>query len=360
MKKFFTTLVMVVVSATTLMSTATATSATSANTGIPPLWKVNSLEENYMYYDFNDDSMVNVLDKIAAKQLYLDKKLSESDLNNVNSYLFKGEIENINYEEIDMDCQNICIENDELFTEIISGTVVDSWLDDSTLRIRFLKDGTVTELRSSTYGSEVPFISSDKVSIVKTNYGTTYGFGVELLKQHPIIKHAFDSFVIPYLEILTVLETESGINIYSVSWDHRFIFEFNLKNTCTIEDIKNITNMFYYNSKWYTSILTKDDKFSLFNGYSECYNLDVMNLYNSNIEELIKNLSGEAIQINDDLSIFIKDGDNLKKIIVSSKGETITTIKTFEIATSKTKLILGINKDGRFCWDINSSEFEYG
>jgi hypothetical protein len=101
------------------------------------------------YYDINEDGQITISDLVLIyNAFYYEGTLSANDFSNVANYLSTGTPIDVTYEECDIDDMTVTAENIQWIETVTSGKIVDFEFS-SSIRYRFLNNGTVTELRLS-------------------------------------------------------------------------------------------------------------------------------------------------------------------------------------------------------------------
>jgi len=371
MKKFLTTFVTVMATIFTVFFTTNIPSA-NANTLYPgsSVWTYQKNENLITFYDFNNSGEVNILDLAYAKNNILNKgTISIYDLVNLQCYLNRGELLfPIKFYEWDIAKSNM--ETDAIVQEATTGFLTEWKYEEHTLRLRFLKNGIVTELRFSKFDSEteknVIATINDLCAICKSSNGTYYidsEFVLNNYTCHGWTKsEAWSDFTDE--EILLVKENEDSIAFYVD--DYRAIAEYQMKKTTN--PVYFIRPVFYETTEGrQVFFLCKED----YDGYTCVFtgNYTVVDLNNLDASEFISNTDEENTNISLELTegkfinyrtvgytaiYLLKEDKSLTVLEISPKryNEAKYTVKQWNNGWN---YVLGITENNEFVWTYNSA-----
>lgn len=346
MKRFFTLLTMtilVIFSANTPIATTTVEAA----------WVLSTEEEEY-FYDLNNDEVVNVIDFLIVKQEVLSGTLTIRDLINIQKYLLSDENIRIDFSEEDM---NVCSDElDSKYLDIFSGYLTEYKYDNGELRLRYLKDCNVYELRCHRFGhgNLLSSISTNNdniiCDIVRENDGY-YAIDSSFLNNATEITDVdFDETDIVFIE-----DNEDSTTFFLSGTDYPEKISFP-----TTKKAMNLLSFKYFieNKKVYPLVQDTDGVIYCYTNSFSMWNLcDLPSNKPSDelLEKYFKAFDGEFISynsINKYLTVQLEDGCTTFAKISPELKETSITLNEWKIGDEI--FSLGITEDGEIRFDVNS------
>lgn len=374
MKKFFATILL-----TTILTIFCTAEIPNVNAAISSdVWtNFNSEEEIAQFYDLNNSGNINILDLVYAKNNILNEgTISIYDVLNLRHYLNTGELLfDVRYAE--WDCVDTSWEHDAAIKEATSGFLKEWKYEDKCLRMRFLKNGVITELRFNYFekpvhhyipekNPEVIASVNDFCEIWKNNAENRY-----FIEESFIINNAtpFGCGSTEEFEDKDILFIKTT---YGENFSKMYINKGDYVEAMTLPHISNpetFEKIVYTNDNFSINFLCRDESngsLGILHGRNITYwNLDNLVPNASTLEEFdpdgkfMRNINSELLFYNTVGSskvLFLQQEDDSLLVLQMDPTrfeDAAYIIKTWE--KDGQKYVLGASADNKFVWDTSST-----
>lgn len=351
MKKTSMVTSMVMAMGITLGSAMTLTPNVSAQAAEPISW-ITSSEDSFLYYDLNQDGLVNTADMVLLMMGYVyDDTFGITDIENMKNYIVNGKLASFDFQEIDIDGLSVNEENDNWLQNITSGYLVERGYTDGAIRLRYLKDGMVTELRCSTFAKSDNLICVDESTKID-NCGYTYTLDPQVLFDNSTVKWNYN-LLNP--EEIDLDELDRAIYVKDYGDIPKIYVDCNdCIKEITIQGTENITKVmktFNVGTRMCIVGLDENNQLALYQGSYSYWDLDDM-VANVIDDRFLKNISGKVFQIDQENgNVFLhQDDGTLKQLHLTRYADTEEVLCVAHLG--EVRLWLGVTSDKNFAWDM--------
>ena len=319
------------------------------------------------FYDLNNSGSVNVLDLVLAKNnLLTESGISIKDLIIIQNYLTSGKLPDIKYYECDMlECSE---ENDTLLKEATSGFLTEWRYQDKTLYTRYIKSGTVYELRFYYFENPESFIPEPEFVSSIGDFAEVWKYGEfqYIINENFIYNTAvvgsneilnFDESNI--LKVLTKLDEKSTMFYLDRGNYIEKVELLNTSNPNTFEKFINHDSIGYLICREEPNgpICRYSKAWTYINLYYMTPNAETAEEFHAESLDFMDRVNGELIQYNvQNNMIFIRNSETSLTVLDMNSfkfGDSKYIIKEWELDGKK--YVLGVSEDNEFIWDASST-----